>query len=135
MPSRGPSGMLVLRGKEAMSQPPSVLIVEPSSDEREVLRTVLARRGLRIWEAAEGQQGLELAQEHHPDVIVLDADAHHADEVAARFGAASTGERSSLIVLGRLRRDGALSGTQAIAKPYHFAPLVHKIEQLAAKAA
>jgi Response regulator containing CheY-like receiver, AAA-type ATPase, and DNA-binding domains len=118
-----------------MSQPPSVLIVEPSADEREVLRTVLARRGLRIWEATAVEQGLALAREHHPDVIVLDAEEHDGDEVEARFSAASTGERSRLIVLGRMRAGRAAPGTQAIAKPYHFAPLVHKIEQLAAKAA
>ncbi|MCI0359449.1 MAG: hypothetical protein L0211_13310 [Planctomycetaceae bacterium] len=118
-----------------MSQPPSVLIVEPSADEREVLRTVLARRGLQIWEAAEVEQGLALAREHHPDVIVLDAEAQRADEVEARYGAASAGQRSSLIVLGRVGRDCAIAASQTIAKPYHFAPLVHKIEQLAAKAA
>jgi len=120
-----------------MTQSPSVLIVEPSADEREVLRTVLARRGLRIWEAAEVERGLELAREHHPDVILLDTEANHAgdDGVQAEFDATSIAQHSSLIILGRISHDHSLPASQVIAKPYHFAPLIHKIEQLAARAA
>jgi CheY-like chemotaxis protein len=120
-----------------MSQSPSVLIVEPSADDREVLRTVLERRGLRIWEAAAVEQGLELAREHHPDVIVLDAEANHAgdESIQAEFDAISSEQTSSLIVLGRISRDRSLPASQVIAKPYHFGPLIHKIELLAARAA
>ena len=110
---------------------PSVLIVEPSADEREVLRTALARRGLRIFEAAEVEAGLALAREHHPRVIVLDDDAGCG---AAQRRFAADGE-ASLIVLGRAPRSECTEpdspGTQIIAKPYHYAPLIHKIEQLA----
>ena len=49
---------------------PTVLIVDPSADNREVLRTALARRGLTIFEAEAADRGLELAREHRPDVIV-----------------------------------------------------------------
>ena len=114
-----------------MPQLPSVLIVEPSADEREVLRTALARRGLRIFEAAEVEAGLALAREHHPRVIVLDDDAA-SDAAERRFTA---GGKASLIVLGRAPRSASsgpdLPGTQIVAKPYHYAPLIHKIEQLA----
>ena len=117
-----------------MPKSPSVLIVEPSADEREVLRTVLERRGLRIWEAAEVETGLQLAREHHPDVIVLDAETNHAGDadVQAQFDDEASEQHSSLIILGRLRRNGPLPVGQQIAKPYHYGPLIHKIEQLAA---
>jgi CheY-like chemotaxis protein len=119
-----------------MNAPKSVLIVEPSAEEREVLRTVLARRGLTIFEADAAQAGLELARQHQPDVIVLDLEAEPADAAwPDRYDAASPGNRPSLIVLGKARRDESLPAGQIIAKPYHFAPLVQKIEQLAAKAA
>ena len=114
-----------------MPQLPSVLIVEPSADEREVLRTALSRRGLRIFEAAGVEAGLALAREHHPRVIVLDDDAG-SDAAERRF--AADGE-ASLIVLGRAPRSAGSvpdsPGTQNVAKPYHYAPLIHKIEQLA----
>lgn len=119
-----------------MSQSPSVLIVEPSADAREVLRTVLERRGLKILEAFDAHNGLRLAHEFHPDVIVVDLDEMDIDQAAlqAEFEAESTSCASSLIVLGKVARH-SLPADQVLAKPYHFAPLVHKIEQLAAKAA
>jgi two-component system cell cycle response regulator DivK len=121
-----------------MSSPlPSVLIVDSSAENREVLRTVLARRGLRIFEADEAARGLELAREHHPDVIVLDVEAAPADGGAAedQFGVEATEQRSSLVILGVARRQAGAAAARVVAKPYHFAPLVHTIELLAAKAA
>lgn len=111
----------------------SVLIVDESEENREVLRTVLARRGLEIYEAAEGRAGLSLARAHHPDVIVLDLDADALDESPVRAGfAAESGDRqSSLVVLGRARRYPELNAPAGeVAKPYHYAALVNKIEQL-----
>ena len=115
---------------------PSVLVVDPSAENREVLRTVLQQRGLRIWEADEAQAGLALAQEHHPDVIVLDLDADDAnsDGVQLELRRELARENSSLIILGRLRGDSSLPARQVLSKPFHFAPLVHSIERLAAAA-
>jgi CheY-like chemotaxis protein len=115
----------------------SVLIVEPSADEREVLRTVLTRRGLRIYEAAEVGQGLALARKHQPDVIVLDLDAQQggAADPSAVFEDEARGQERSLIVLGTASHAARVPADQVIAKPYHFGPLVRKIEELAAKAA
>jgi CheY-like chemotaxis protein len=116
--------------------PASVLIVDPSAENREVLRTVLARRGLRIFEADAAAAGLELAREHQPDVVVLDVEAEAADPAAMseQLTANSPEHPPELIVLGKFRRQSSPAG-HVISKPYHFAPLVHKIEQLAAKAA
>lgn len=115
----------------------SVLIVDPSAENREVLRTVLARRGLRIFEADAAEAGVELAREHHPDVIVLDLEAEAGDPAAVRdqLAADSPEHPAELIVLGKIRRGPNFAGGHVISKPYHFAPLVHTIQQLAAKAA
>jgi CheY-like chemotaxis protein len=120
-----------------MAIAPSVLIVDSSAENREVLRTVLERRGLTTLEANDAQAGAELAREHHPDVIVLDAEADHAggDEWQGRFSAEATGHDSQLIVLGKVRRQPVFAGGHVIAKPYHYAPLIHTIERLAARAA
>ncbi|MGA7701688.1 MAG: response regulator, partial [Thermoguttaceae bacterium] len=50
----------------------SVLIVDRSEETREVLQTVLERRGVRILAAGRAEKGLELARRHHPDLVVLD---------------------------------------------------------------
>jgi CheY-like chemotaxis protein len=117
------------------SPSPSVLIVDSSAENREVLRTVLARRGLRIFEANEPERGLELAREHHPDVIVLDVESQGAASIEDQFGAEASEQHSSLVILGQARRAVAEPTARFVAKPYHFAPLVHTIELLAAKAA
>jgi CheY-like chemotaxis protein len=115
----------------------SVLIVDASADNREVLRTALARRGLNIFEADAADAGLELARHHHPDVIVLDSELEGAnsDAVRQQFSAETASRSGHLIVLGKIRRGPVFTGGHVIGKPYHFAPLVHTIEQLAAKAA
>ena len=116
---------------------PSVLIVDASPDNREVLRTALVRRGLTILEAEAVSEGLEMAREHRPDVIVLDLEAEkiEADSIRQQFSAEATSQESQLIVLGKIRRGPVFTGGHTISKPYHFAPLIHTIEQLAAKAA
>ena len=121
---------------ESLEQP-SVLLIDSCAEEREVLRFALQRRGLRIFEADEAEAGLRLAEQHQPRVIVLDLEAEAADreDVRARFDVASAENRSSLVILGRARRYDALPREQVLAKPYHYAPLVQTIEQLAAKAA
>ena len=116
---------------------PSVLIVDSSAENREVLRTALGRRGLTVFEAEAADQGLELAREHHPDVIVLDLEEKRHGQAAAgqQFADEADASGSRLIVLGKIRRGPVFTGGHVISKPYHFAPLIHTIEQLAARAA
>jgi CheY-like chemotaxis protein len=110
-----------------------VLIVDESDESRDVLRTVLERRGVQIIEASRVHQGLELAQSHRPDLIVLDVEAIPDDEASVYddFDARSRAGASSLVVLGSTSRPGApRSDGRFIAKPYHYATLVRKIEEL-----
>lgn len=119
-----------------VGQKRTVLIVDQSDESREVLRTALQRRGVRIIEAVGASQGLELAEQHHPAVIVLDLEAEFTDphEVCDQFDAQSRQQSSSLVVLGTARRYGqSLPQDQIVQKPYHYAPLVRKIEQLLAQ--
>lgn len=111
----------------------SVLIVDESSECREVLRTALERRGLRIFEAAAPEAGLALAREHSPNLIVVDTDTDREATVvkhAHRVGRDTGG--TQLVLLGSVRRLSGRSG-QFVVKPYHYAPLILKIEQLVAE--
>ena len=116
---------------------PSVLIVDSSDDNREVLRTVLSRRGIRTIEADQAEQGLELARIHRPDVIVLDIDEEQFDgeQISDQFEAEASDDHSKLIVVRRSNREIGSRGSRMVSKPYHVGSLVHTIEQLAAKAA
>jgi DNA-binding response OmpR family regulator len=111
----------------------SVLIVDPCLESREVLRTVLERRGVQIYEASEGRRGLELARRHHPGVIVMDMETVPPSDAETRagYGAESRAHHSSLVMLASARRDTAgLPDGRVVPKPYHYGPLIRTIEEL-----
>ncbi len=113
----------------------SVLIVDGSSDSREVLRAVLELRGWNIIEADGTVAGLEMADALHPDVILLDTDTQAADDAAvqASFDDASRRNNASLVVIGQARFNGVDSHHRIVAKPYHYGPLIRTIDELSAR--
>ncbi|MBI3464585.1 MAG: response regulator [Planctomycetes bacterium] len=111
----------------------SVLVVDEMPETREVLRTVLQRRGVEIIEATEGDQGLRLAQQHRPDLIVLDLQVESAcpQSTFDGFEHQSQTHHTPLVVLGNARRDRALlPGGEFVSKPYQYGTLIRKIEEL-----
>jgi DNA-binding response OmpR family regulator len=112
-----------------------VLIVDGSDDSREVLRTALARRGMRTFEAAQAAYGLELARRLKPDLIVLDLEhSANAESTAGEFATAAGDCPIPIVMLGTVRRDAQhLATGQFLAKPYHYAALILRIEQSLAK--
>jgi DNA-binding response OmpR family regulator len=115
-----------------------VLIVDESDESREVLRTALERRGTEILEASRPEQGLELARRRRPDLIVLDVEADdEASEASAQdFGQAVQVRHTPILVLGTARRQVArVPSGEFISKPYHYGPLIRKIEGLLARSA
>ncbi len=61
------------RGPESERPPAaSVLVVEDAPEFRQMLEAVLAREGYEVVVAPDGEQGLELAEEAEPTVVVLD---------------------------------------------------------------
>ncbi len=110
-----------------------VLIVDQSEDTREVLRTVLQRQGVQIYEAREGLEGLDLARQCHPDVMVLDMDTIDPLDasVCNGFDLHAREENSVVLLLGCVRSwRRAANRANVVAKPYHYRPLVRKIESL-----
>ncbi len=111
----------------------SVLIVDPSEESRDVLRLILESRGVNIFEAKQGAEGLQIFRDRQPAVVVLDLefDYGNVDELQDAFEDESRRQDSSLVVLGRLKRaDKSPDDSRVIPKPYHYGPLVRTIEQL-----
>jgi len=110
----------------------SVLIVDASEETREVLRTALERRGLRILAASRVGRGLELARLHRPDLIVLDLEMEGSspEETHARFSQGSLEYGTPLVMLGSCRRFADDSGGEFVSKPYHYGPLIRRIEEI-----
>lgn len=113
----------------------SVLIIDHSADTRQVLRTALERRGVLILEAKRAEAGLKLARRHHPALVVLDLETIPAggEAVRERLDSETENSRIPLVVLGNVRRSEALLPHQSVVqKPYHYGPLIRKIELLLA---
>ena len=115
-----------------------VLIVDESDESREVLRTILERRGVEIVEAVEARQGLTLAGSCHPDLIVLDLETLPGgdgdDELRDQFDRQSKCNRTPMVLLGTLRAaNGSSARSPVMSKPYHYGPLVRTIEDLLAQ--
>jgi DNA-binding response OmpR family regulator len=53
-------------------QPKTVLIIEDSPDLAETLHDILVMHGYKAIIALSGKDGIALALEHHPDLIMLD---------------------------------------------------------------
>ena len=121
----------------------SVLVVDRSEETRELLQTALERRGVRTLTAGRTEIALELARRHQPDLIVLDLESDDTPFAAgvppafvssAKPLAASAPEyRPHLVLLGNLRGwRSRLPEGEFVSKPYHYGPLIRKIEELLA---
>ena len=116
-----------------MNNQRSVLIVDQSEENREVLRTVLERHGVRIITASHTKEGADLARRHQPDVIVLDTE-YESSELrifCGEDGEDSKYSKSSMILLGKVRRNPPnVPQGEFFAKPYHYGPLIRRIEEI-----
>lgn len=61
-------------------QSKSVLVVDDEWMNRELMEAVLQSAGYRVFLASHAARGFQLAQEHHPDLILLDVRLQHENE-------------------------------------------------------
>jgi CheY-like chemotaxis protein len=130
-----------------LNDPCSVLIVDRSEETREVLQTVLERRGVKTMAVGKMGAGMEIARRHHPDLVVLDLECE--DVPSERFSecfsaqeepsfaensakdAAGRNPPPQMILLGSLRGiSHQLPPGEIVRKPYHYGLLIRKIEEL-----
>lgn len=120
-----------------MNVSPRVLIVDESAESREVLTALLARRGATTIETRRADQAAQLADLHQPDLIVFDADSDHtaSGRAAAELEAAANRRGTPIVILGTIRPTRKSPGAgQIVSKPYHYGPLIHRIQELLAAA-
>jgi adenylate cyclase len=66
-----------------MHAPPRILIVDDNETNRDILRTRLTPHGYELIEAADGEEALVTARQHHPDLILLDVMMPKIDGIEA----------------------------------------------------
>ena len=115
-----------------MQRKPSVLIVEAGEETREVLETVLHRRGMETLWAEAPEEAVHLAQTYRPDLIILDLQVEDgsAERICQPLAQKVSETHTPLVVLGRLRRQDRMFPGECFPKPYHYGPLIRKIEEL-----
>ena len=116
-----------------MSHQRRVLIVDSSPESRDILSTLLRRQGAETLEASGARRATELAEHQRPDVIVFDEDSDQSPAHAATRDLELAASRSAIpiVVLGTASRHlSPLTTGQLVAKPYHYGPLIRRIEEL-----
>ena len=78
----------------------TVLVIEDNEQNLYLVRFMLEKHGFTIFEARDGRQGIRLASELHPDLILLDIQLPMLDGYA---------------VAAELRKDPALRDTPIVA--------------------
>ncbi len=94
---------------------------------------LLDRQGAKTLEASQMDEASEIAEQEQPDLIVYDADCDRSpgSEVTRRLTLQASRSAIPIVVLGTVRRDsGGLLAGNLVTKPYHYGPLLRKIEEL-----
>lgn len=117
----------------------TILYIEDNLSNVNLIERVLARRrGVRLLTAMQGGLGLDLAREHHPDLILLDLHLPDlpGDEVLRRLQSAAATREIPVVVISadatRGQRERLLSaGAQAyLAKPIDIRQLLEVVDAM-----
>lgn len=120
---------------------PKILLVEDNELNRDMLSRRLERRGMEVLIAIDGQQGIEIAQAHLPDLILMDMSLPVLDGWTATRQLKSLPSTQAIPVIALTAH--AMSGDQEKClaagcddydtKPIEFDRLLGKIEALLGK--
>ena len=114
-----------------------VLVVEDNPENRTVLTEFLQPLGFQVREAVNGQEGLEITQDWHPHLILLDVRMPVMDgfEAARRIKAGEKGQEIKIIAITASvfahEKDLVMNAgcDDFLSKPIRFRELVKKLEQ------
>jgi len=108
-------------GKPVLNQVSTILVVEDSTTQALHLRTLLEQEGLKVTWARDGREGIQLARETLPNLIVLDIQMPEMNGFEVCQQLKSTPETARIPVIMFTRFDDAqsvLSGFETGAVDY-----------------
>ena len=116
----------------------TVLVADDNGDTRRVVRWMLEQKGYAVIEAADGQQAVEAAVSHRPDLILMDLIMPVVDGFDAVRRVREHEELRGVPVIAMTARDAATSRDRAedlgfnqyLSKPLDFLRLNVVIEKL-----
>ncbi|WP_413173831.1 CHASE2 domain-containing protein [Anabaena azotica] len=110
---------------------PQILIIDDDDNHRSMLNSLLQNIGCQILEASDGKQGLQTANESHPDVIVLDLAMPNMDGLELMVHLQENPQTSSIPIIistASVFEENRQQSLQAGAKAFLPKPL--QIEEL-----
>ena len=119
-----------------MSEPTRILVVDDDAKIRTVVRRGLAYEGYRVVEAASGEEGLEKAREHLPDLVILDVMMPGIDGLEVTRRLRSSGDELAILMLTardevKDRVEGLENGADDyLVKPFSFEELLARVHAL-----
>ena len=118
----------------------TVLVVEDDPSIRALVADLLADEGYAVLQAENGRQGLRLAREHAPSVIMVDQVLPEMTglEVLERLHAQLATRHIPVILVSGLAqtlRDGDHTADRVLTKPFDIDALLTHVESLAAMGA
>jgi len=120
----------------AVSEATRILVVDDDPKIRAVVRRGLAYEGYRVVEAASGEEGLEKAREHLPELVVLDVMLPGIDGLEVTRRLRSGGDEVAILMLTardevRDRVAGLETGADDyLVKPFSFEELLARVHAL-----
>jgi two-component system, cell cycle response regulator DivK len=114
-----------------------VLVIEDTEDNRQIIRDLLSSVGYELIEAADGAEGVAMAQSQRPDLILMDIQLPEMDgyEATRRIRAISELAHVPIIAVTSYALSGDEAKTRAagcdgyIAKPFSPRQLLAKIRE------
>lgn len=121
--------------------PTRVLIVEDHADSLEVLTIQLKAMGYEVIEAMTGEEGIEKAQVHHPEIIVMDLGLPGINGIEATQRLKGNPETANIPVIAHtawpeeaFRSEGSKAGISDFltkpTSPYRFKSTIEKCLKL-----
>jgi DNA-binding response OmpR family regulator len=121
-----------------MSKKPIILIADDDPEILTMLGIRLSKKGYQVLEAVDGNQTLNLAHKHHPDLVLLDVmmPGKNGWEVAKELRAAEEFSNVGIVMLTAIgekvnEMTSPLYGADAyVDKPFDFSDLEKKIKDV-----
>jgi DNA-binding response OmpR family regulator len=113
---------------------PTILIVDDDTTIRELLEAVLSDEGYATYQAGNGKVGIELAERHHPHLILMDIMMPVIDGATAISRLRENPETQSIRVIAMsagstlLQHVDQLQADGVLAKPFDLDELLANIE-------
>jgi hypothetical protein len=103
-----------------------LLIVDPSTDNRDVLASALDPARVEILHARGIRSARALLDRQHPHLVVVE-EASLSIESLPNGSSGTPPPQPAWIVLGSFRESRPDPAVEVVPKPYHYAPLIRKI--------